>query len=323
MLAGGSAALLLCACAASGQQHQAAQPSNPVAARVALSNSAVVPWIDAAPPSYQPPAMSTPPPLPADARPCGAADVVTSLDPNNGAGGHSVSYVRFRNASRSTCLLAGYPKVTASEPGKPDVLGSDGSFFQFGRPANLAPGSNSTVLGLETDTYCAARPGGGGGGDWYHQFDIALPGGGTVRQDLPGAGLDLTCGLHLTRFEDPATPQPEPIEPLAGLTAALVLPRSAHAGDTLDYQVDLRNSTKHAVDLRPCPAYLEAVLGAVPVKQSYALNCTPIGTMAAGQTVRFAMRLVLPASMPVGPLHISWQTTVGVGTTGTLVITQS
>src|SRR5689334_18847307 len=112
-LAGGSAALLLCACTPSGARTPAAKQSqsHPVATQVAVSSGDVVPWIDAAPPPYQPPAMSTPPPLPADARPCRAADVSISLEPRNGAGGHTVSYVRFRNVSQSTCLLAGYPKV--------------------------------------------------------------------------------------------------------------------------------------------------------------------------------------------------------------------
>ena len=322
-LAGGFAAVLLCACATSSHNNPpVTEQAHAAATRVVASDSELVPWIDAAPPEYQPPAMPTPPPPPADARPCRAGDVSTTVKSGSGAGGHSVSYVYFRNVSHTTCLLAGYPTVTASEPGKPDVLASDGSFFQFGRPANLAPGSGNSMLGLETDTYCAARPGGGGGGDWYHHLDIALPGGGSIWLNLPGSRLDLTCGLHLTRFEDPDSPQPVPVYPLAGLTATLVLPVSAQAGSTLDYEVDLRNSTMKAVDLRPCPGYVEATDGALPVKQSYALNCTPVGTIAAGQTVRFAMRLMLPSSTSPGPLRITWAMAVpGVTATGTLLVT--
>ena len=205
-----------------------------------------------------------------------------------------MTYIRFRNVGNSTCLVTGYPDVTATEPGRPDVVGSRGSFFPSGHPANMPPGTGTTLLGLESDTYCAARPGGGGGGDDYRYFIVTLPGGGTLSLTLPGNGLDLTCGLHLTQFFDPSYPQPQPVYPLAALTATLVLAQAAHAGQTLDYEVDLRNPTTKSIGLEPCPAYVEAASSPTPVKKSYALNCAPVAAIAAGQTVRFAMQLPLP-----------------------------
>jgi hypothetical protein len=118
----------------------------------------------------------------------------------------AIIYVRFGNISNSTCALKGYPQVTATEPGRPDVVGTDGSFFTTDGSANMAPGGY-TLHGLETDTYCAARPGGGGGAPPYHHVDIALPGGGTVSLDDPD-GFDLTCRLHLTEFSVPEPTNP-------------------------------------------------------------------------------------------------------------------
>lgn len=234
-----------------------------------------------------------------------------------------MTYVRFRNVGHSTCLLAGYPHVTASEPARPDIAGTRGSFFSSGHSADMTPGAGSTQLGLESDTYCAARPGGGGGGAVYRHFTVNMPGGGIVSLTLPGNGLDLTCGLHLTQFFDANYPQPQPVYPLAALVAKLVLPQTARAGQTLDYEVDLRNPTTHSIGLEPCPEYVEAANSPTPVKNAYALNCTPVATLAAGQTGRFAMRLPISADLPAGPLQIRWGlATPGIIATGTVVITR-
>lgn len=280
----------------------------------------LVPWIAAAPPPYAPAATSTPPALPAKARPCQSIDVSANVGSGNGAGGHSVTYIRFRNVGYSPCLLIGYPGVTAIERGRPDVVGTRGSFFTSGRPADMPPRTGITLLGLESDSYCAARSGGGGGGDDYSHFTVTLPGGDTVRLAVPGRGLDLTCGLHLTQFFDPDYPQAQVIYPLAPLRATLVLPQTALAGRPLDYEVDLHNPTTSAVSLQPCPAYVEAAHSPTPVKKTYALNCAPVKTIAAGQTVRFAMRLPIPGDTPAGQLRIEWGMAPNTALSGTVVI---
>lgn len=234
-----------------------------------------------------------------------------------------MTYVRFGNVGHSTCLLAGYPDVTATEPGRRDVVGTRGSFFDSGHSANMPAGTGITLLGLESDTYCAARPGGGGGGADYRHFTITLPGGGTVSLTLQGNGLDLTCGLHLTRFFDPNYPQPHVVYPLDVLTATLVLPETARAGQQLTYEVDLRNPTVHAVGLEPCPAYVESASTPTPVKKVYSLNCAPVATLAAGHTARFAMQIPIPTDTPVGPVHISWGLiSPDVAATGTVLISR-
>lgn len=233
-----------------------------------------------------------------------------------------MTYIRFRNVGNSSCLLSGYPDVTATDPGRPDVAGTHGSFFDYGHAADMPARTGTTLLGLESDTYCGARPGGGGGGETYRHFTVTLRGGGAVSLTVPGQGLDLTCGLHVTKFFDPNYPEPQPILPFAPLRATLVLPRAATAGQTLVYEVDLHNPTNSAVGLKPCPAYVEALIGPTPVKQSYALNCTPVATIAAGQTVRFAMKLPIPADTPAGQLRIEWALILSVATSGTVVISR-
>jgi hypothetical protein len=273
-----------------------------------VSLSGTIPWIDTAAPPFQTPTAS-PAPLPAtDARPCRADDVTANFGGGNGAGGHLITYVQFRNVSQTTCVLKGYPDVTASEPGLPDVAGTNGSFFQGPRDvtANMPPGQQ-TLLGLETDTYCDARPGGGGGNPAYHHVTISLPGGGgIVSLDRQPGGFDVTCGLHLTRF---AVPQPEPSEPhdpLTDLTVSLETPPTVNAGDTLTYVADLTNPTDGPISLSPCPGYIQSARSPTPVKDLYALNCVPVGAIAAHGTVRFEMRMQIPADTPAGSLTIFW-----------------
>jgi len=231
--------------------------------------------------------------------------VTASLADANGAGGHAVRYVRFRNTSTSTCVLEGYPRVIASEPGRPSVAGTDGSFFPNFSTANMRPGQD-TYLGVETDTYCAARPGGGPAGPLYHRLDVTLPGGGTVTVDDPAKGFDVFCGLHLTSFFV-QQPEPSPVhDPLSDLTVSLEVPPTVAAGATLVYVADLTNPTDQSVSLARCPGYVEAASGPTPIKEAYGLNCAPVGAIAAHDTVRFAMRLHVPDQAAAGPTTFHW-----------------
>jgi hypothetical protein len=131
---------------------------------------------------------------------CTARDVSARFDGDNGAGGHLLHYVRFRNTSPAPCVLRGYPHVVASAPGRPDVTGSNGGSFRNGRSPDLAPGDEA-LLAMVTATYCDRRPGGGGPRSPYRRFTITLPGGGTVTVRQSGAdALDLTCGMQVTTF---------------------------------------------------------------------------------------------------------------------------
>lgn len=134
-----------------------------------------------------------------DARACRAHDVHAELGDQDGALGHLLITIRFRNVSNSSCVLKGYPGAVASDPGRPDVRATKGSYFPSPGTANMPPGG-ITLLGLETDTECAARPDGAGGIPPYHVVTIRLPGRGDVRVESRRSGFDVTCGLKLTKF---------------------------------------------------------------------------------------------------------------------------
>jgi len=286
--------------AASGGRH-----TSPPATAPSVDLAGAVPWIDAPAQQYQPPSVSPPAAPATDARPCAADDVAASFAGRDGAGGHLIRYVRFRNTSASTCVLKGYPHVTATEPGLPDEAATNGSFFPTAGSANMTPGQH-TVLGLQTDTYCPARPGGGGGEPLYHHIHIDLPGGGTISVDRPAEGFDLTCGLHLTEFFIQQPEPPEPHDPLSDLQASLETLPTVIAGSTLIYIADLSNPTDQPISLDPCPGYIEAARTPTPVKEIYALNCAPVGAIAAARTIRFEMRMHILANTPAGPLTILW-----------------
>jgi hypothetical protein len=198
-------------------------------------------------------------------------------------------------------VLRGYPRATASEEGLPDVAGTDGSFFRTDGPSNMAPGGE-TLLGLETDSYCAAHPDGGGSGRLYHRVDVGLPGGGRVLVAVKD-GLDLKCGLRLTPFAVPRADPPQPHPTL--LNVSLRLPQSVQPGAVLDFIVSLTNPTSRPVALASCPAYFQGM--AAPVEDIETLNCTPLhGALDARSTARFDMRLHVPAHTSPGPMVVKW-----------------
>ena len=267
-----------------------------------------VPWIDQPASPYEPPPTPRPAKPATDARPCTASDVAARFLPRgDGATGHMLIQMRFRNISSSTCVLRGYPtQVVASQPGLPDVTAQQRSYFPNQPTANLAP-DRTAFLGLETDSMCAVRPAGGPAGPPYHHVSVSVPGGGTVAVTRHSQPLDLTCGLRMTKFFVPQPTQPEPHDPLGDLRASARLPRTVRAGTTLKYGVALTNPTSKPISLDRCPGYVEAVgdSSGLTVKLTYALNCTPVGAVAPGDTVLFEMRI--PAPKQPGRYRLHWE----------------
>lgn len=146
------------------------------------------------------PSTTTAPSATAD---CAAGDLAAEFRTNGeGAAGHYIWLLDVRNTGSSACTLTGYPdQVTLSEPGRAGVTATNDSSFFPAAPtkASLQPGA-ATTLGLETQSVCAARPGGGPAGPLYHQVTVEVP-GGTITATAP-AGLDVGCGVHLTPFTD-------------------------------------------------------------------------------------------------------------------------
>jgi hypothetical protein len=291
-----------------------------IAATPSVNLAGTIPWLDAPPPPYSPPVAPAPSTPAADARPCTARDVTAALADANGAGGQAVIYVRFRNISTSTCVLKGYPRVVASAPGHRSVIAADGSFFEQGSPANMRPG-HDTYLGVETRSFCSAYPNGAPSGPLYHRLAITLPGGGTVVVNDSSYGFDVACGVSLTRFFVQQAAPAAVHDPLSDLTVALEVPSSVAAGSTLVYVADLSNPTGKPVSLDRCPAYVETGDEGSTLKESYALNCAPVGAIAAHDTVRFEMRLHVTPEVAPGPLMLQWTMSAPFPVSGTATVT--
>jgi len=268
-----------------------------------VSERGAVPWVDLPGRAINPSPLPARRP-PANAPPCIAAQVRVTADGGNGATGILFAYFAFRNVSKTTCILRGYPAVVASEPGKHGVTAAHSSLLsQDERSANMGPGG-VTTLGIETDRDCPARY---ANPDKYpalvyHTVTITIPGGGHVVIQHP---FDVLCGLFTGKF---AVAQPPPRytrSPVSAVRVALELPSGVVAGTTLDYVAALTNPAGTGMALRPCPGYLQGL--GKPETAILSLNCRAQPRIPAHQTVRFAMRLRVPASTPTGPDTVYWQ----------------
>lgn len=257
----------------------------------------------AASPSSNTPARTTAPP-------CAATNLRTTFGPTGGISGHWSIIVTARNAGHAACALTGGVKVTATQSGLPDVTATRSRVFDTGPPASsVAPGADA-LLGVDAPRYCDAHPGGDSQLPIYRHLRIDLPGnGGSTAIALPG-GVGLGCGLETTAFWTERPPTIEPPDLLDDVKIRLQLPPSVPAGSTFSYVVALSNPTSEPILLTPCPGYLQAATATVDsfiyVKQAYALNCTPIGSLRPGQTARFGMRMTVPPGTPPGRLVVRW-----------------
>jgi Protein of unknown function (DUF4232) len=241
--------------------------------------------------------------LPTTGRACRAADLRVSDVGGNGGGGHGYATFEFVDTSPTPCILKGFPRVVATERGKPAVVAVDGGYFVGQeKSATMTPGI-STSLDIETERDCDARyalP-----NQWptlmYHTATVAIPGGGTV---VLHDEFDVECGLFTGQF-GVDEPQPEYTQsPIDGATAAIELPSAVDAGTTLQYVIDLTNPTAHDMVLEPCPSYQQGM--GEGGKDPLEFNCSAVHLLPAHQTQRFAMELAIPADFPTGSAEVYW-----------------
>lgn len=138
---------------------------------------------------------------------------------------------------------------------------------------------------------------------------LTAPGGGRIllRGDgFPRCNVPSASAVQVTRFM-PFVPQGPPSSALP-LKARIVsgTPVSikgktltqpsfvARPGSWLSYTVVLTNDSRQPYRFgHACPAYTEG-FGGLKRLQAYVLNCHPVGSIAAGRSVRFAMRIRVP-----------------------------
>jgi hypothetical protein len=242
-------------------------------------------------------------PLPTGGSPCRAADLRVSNLGGNGGGGHSFTTFDFTNVSSAPCILQGFPRVVATEPGRRAVVAGDGAFFVgTEQSATMQPGE-ITSLSIETERDCTARDTFSSGSPTliYHTAAVSIPGGGTI---VLHDTFDVECGLYTGKF---SVDQPLPEytkSPILGARAQLEIPSAVKAGSALKYVVDLSNPTGTDLALAPCPGYQQA-LGEAG-KAILSLNCDAAPVLAAHTTERFAMEIAVPADFPTGPGGLYW-----------------
>ena len=266
-------------------------------------------------------------PWPPSPRPCQSTDVAAVYGGGMGATGHIINTVLLANTGRTACSLQGYPQVSLTLTNGSAVAARQVNANPMGPvpagPVVLQPGSPAPVPHSDV-------PGGAMVFfEWYDCPEPTVSVGGLV-VELPGGGGKLVLpagqpgpgGLSSSRCDDPSQGQVLYVGPFQGaasnaptaappaqLAVAVHAPATVVAGQRLQYQVTLTNVSGAPFHFDACPPYREA-MDTVPSKQvvgMYQLNCVPVGTLAFGGTVTFAMVLEIPNDAPTGLQMLSWR----------------
>jgi hypothetical protein len=258
-----------------------------------------VPWLDQPPPA--PPTTTAPPPAPD----CTAADLPATAghEPTGGVSQSQSAVITVHNVGGSRCTLAGSPTLLAiagaAAGGRAQpVPTTPWRNAPTGQPAILAPGESAGALVIFSYACTAGDP---KTMRTYRGFVIVVAG-----RQIPVPGLSLsgscqTLSLDTWRTTTPVDQPPVPRR-FGEITAGLTTPATVHRGATFDFAVTLTNTSSVAVSLDPCPGYREEFYKHM---ESYQLNCAP-GTIPAGGSVRFAMRIGSVSFTPPGPTTLTW-----------------
>lgn len=269
-----------------------------------------VPWVDQpAGPPEAPSRPSAPVPLHPSAPACAASALsIAALLPVQVTQDSGVA-IEVRNAGRVPCVLTGTPTVSATTPGQARVLASAGAMPSASQAAYALPGG-SVWLSVDAPLTCARDPGGAGRElPSYHRLVVSLPEGG--RLEVGGVDLRFPCGMSTTPFYARVPPPPSVPDPLAELVPHLGLPPTTPDPGTLHYEVTLSNPGSRAVELSPCPTYIE--FSSLPTKFLYRLNCSRVRSIPGRGQVTYRMEMTLPALAGLGSIRVGW-TLLGPGT---------
>jgi hypothetical protein len=264
----------------------------------------VVPWVDQVATSAAP----TPAPGPRTTYPpCRASQLSGHVSTGGGAGGTFYQTLWLANSSPRPCALAGIPRVIGSGPrahsyrfrpesGPGDNLIGPG-------PAELAPGERAGATLSSWDGCPRLLRGRKAPID---KLLVRLPRAGKLAVRVRPAD-NAVCGFSVSRFGAPPPKTPSQRSPLNRLTVSMQVPSSVQAGKVLAFTVTLRNRADRPVSLTPCPSYTEYLIAPMhsAVHDEYYLNCAVAHRIPAHATVRFAMRITVPAGS--GSAKLGWQ----------------
>jgi hypothetical protein len=284
-----------------------------------------VAWIDKPAPKPWSPKPIQPKPPTMDAPRCTATQLRVGTPTNNGATGMYFTTIPLRNISTTPCLLVGTPvRVAAQSPGQPDVVATRGLHLGSGGVGgDLQPGRRG-YLTIETDRDCPARyatpnvyP-----HNIYNSLSVTLPSATTLSLPLK---LDVECGLYTGGLGIRVPPPTTPPDPRATLQPSITSPKHAKPGATFTYVVTLSNPTDSAISLGHCPGYVEWMgSGDLELaKESLALDCATVRSIAPGQSVRYQMRMAIAGDATPGVLELTWSLEAGLApeASTTVVIT--
>lgn len=293
-------------------------------------DTSYVPWL-ALVPKHQyieaPPV--TPAALPRGTPACKASQLEGESLGEGAAAGNVNMPLQLRNRSGSACYVHGYPDVTVLDASARVLArgaGADGrgTFFGDGPdvPVLLPSGTpNLPAPKLPIDSTKLK-------GQAFMNFSWydcpPLPEASHLALDLPDGEGRLVIPFALQAYYSAACGNGQPQGPAVfrgpfgatgvpwppaadtiPVTTDISAPQTVSRGATLTYFVTIRNDGSRDYQLQPCPDYFEFLTG-VKNGPTYQLNCSPVGLIAPGRSVKFEMRMVIPAAQPTGSSYINW-----------------
>jgi len=272
---------------------------------------AVIPWISTvAGPAPTPSPAPTPTPL--AMRYCQAADLSLRVGRTGAAAGTAYASFILTNRSSTQCQLQGVPVVLLLDATGRTLATSQEAGGGTAAPVALVPGVTDSggqapavagqadlVVGIAS-VLCLPRP------STTLAIDLRNSGGRLTTPWPRNAYSGGDCGgaIFVYPFGDALPHAPTP-EPPPDFTVTPVMPSSVAIGQTLKYQVRLKNVSGRDIAFTSCPGYSEGIKGPTAyVRARYILNCNPVGLFRSGDTVTFAMELPIvspPDFAGIGP----------------------
>ncbi len=264
-------------------------------------SASAIPWRDLPPVEYSGAGLDIRP----IATACTAADLTLDGVSTGAAMGTQYHSIKVRDAGATRCTLAGRPELLFTGAGATRTAQTSPVTY-FGAAPNSIPATIDAgePAWLDVQTYGGCFTSANQAHIILDDIALRLPDGST----LPlRSTVDATCGVGMSEWFRP-TPEQPPL-PWVGLTITITAPTTAKLGQTLEYVVELTNSSDVAVALTPCPNYTQTLTGpGTPLKGGAVgqLNCA-VATIPAHSRVRFDMHLAIPnGPVPDGPVSLRW-----------------
>lgn len=232
--------------------------------------------------------------------PCRAGDLNVSGERRNAAGGTTYESFVLTNTGSAACSLQGVPAVQLHEADGSAVPMITSPINQTETPIDLITGGQAILMVGWPSTMCLVKPVASMSAVWPAAFGLLTAPLAIASSSAAGCSSDQ---LYIAPFA-PAAPSPQ-ATPQTDFRVVYAVPASATAGQALKYEVTLTNVSGRAITFAGCPGYTEALKSAHAVGR-YVLNCRPVGTMAAGASVTFAMQLPVPTDSIAGEDVLSW-----------------